>query len=590
MALRTYRPRVARLSSTIRSSLRAFLAVSVFAASAAVASSCSLVIDGDAESCTEDADCVNHPGLTKCDTEAGVCITPDTCTSNTECADGEICTFVSPRACRSLLSERCATVYPDDPAIYLSDDSILIGVTAPLTEGGEASSTGVSILNSAILAVSEINQSGGANGQRPMALLACDDTGDSNLAEANGQTLADLGIQAILGPAFSGQTLAMTKGTPLDPDVEGDIGSDGTVKRGVLNMSSSATSTEITGIKDEAPSCAGEEGCPGLVWRTSPSDLIQGAAMVEYFPALQDIALARVEPPRTQVKVVILHKGDSYGRNLANFVQERLLVNGKLAINNSTDALKLDYGDTSQAGVEPDADIIQQAIDFRADVYILIGTNELGTATDPDASPGVMQQIEEGWSDPTANSEPYYLFADGGLIAEVENAATTTGARLRVRGTVPGTKGEMTSPVGLYSGRYDQMFPGDEGAPTVFGGAGAYDTIYLLAYSVAAANGAPMTGEQFARGLLRMNDGEGIEVGPPKFGSANNTLQNGGSINFIGASGPLDFDVVAGEAESDIQIWCINSSNKGEFSGLFYSASFEGMEGDDDVAGECPFP
>lgn len=313
--------------------------------------------------------------------------------------------------------------------------------------------------------------------------------------------------------------------------------------------------------------------------------------MVKYFPALEDIALARVEPPRTKVKVVILHKGDSYGRNLANFVQERLSVNGKLAINNLEDALKLDYGDTSQAGVEPDADIIQQAIDFRADVYILIGTNELGTATDPDASPGVMQQIEEGWSDPTVDSEPYYLFADGGLIAEVENAAAITGARLRVRGTVPGTSSdEQTSPIGLYSGRYEQMFPGDDGAPTVFGGAGAYDTMYLLAYAVAAANGAPMTGEQFARGLSRMNDGEGIEVGPPKFGTANNTLQNGGSINFIGASGPLDFDLVAGEADSDIQIWCINASNKGEFSRLYYSASSESMEGKVDVPGECPFP
>lgn len=551
------------------------------AASAFVAGSCSLVIDGNADSCTADADCVNHPGLTKCDTEAGVCITPDTCTSNGECGAGEVCTFGSPRACKPLLTDRCKEIFPDDEEIIKDDNSILIGVSAPLTEGGEASSTGVSILNSAKLAVSEINDNGGANGERPIVLVACDDTGERALAEENGQTLAGLGIQAILGPAFSGQTLDMTKGPNYD-----DVG---TVARGVLNISSSATSSEITGIQDEAPSCAGDEGCPGLVWRTSPSDLIQGAAMVAYFEQLEQIALNRVDPPKTTLKVVILHKGDSYGKNLAKYVFEHLIINDDELALESPNVLKLDYGDTSQEGVEPDPQAIADAIAWEGDVYILIGTNELGTPSEPPAEPGVMEQIEDGWTG-GAGTEPYYLFADGGLITEVGNAAVNTGSSARVRGTVPGTFSESpTSTNGLYSGKYVNMFD-DAGSPTVFGGAGAYDAIYLLSYAVAVANGEPMTGEQFARGLLRTFQGEGVDAGTADFGQANITLQTGGSINFIGASGPLDFDPVSGEAESDIQIWCLNPSNDGVFSTLFYSAATESMEGpNDSLTATCPF-
>ena len=142
---------MARLSfAGHRKLLSSLAAAAVLLASAFVVGSCSLVIDGDADSCTADADCVNHPGLTKCDTAEGVCITPDTCTASSECGEGEVCTFVSPRACKPLVSTRCATVFPDDPAIYQSESALLIGVAAPLTEGGAPSSTGVSILNSAI--------------------------------------------------------------------------------------------------------------------------------------------------------------------------------------------------------------------------------------------------------------------------------------------------------------------------------------------------------------------------------------------------------------------------------------------------------
>lgn len=563
-------------------SLSACLALGVV--TLAAVPSCSVIIDNDALGCSSDEDCINHPGKGKCDTALGQCITADTCSSSKDCGEGNVCTFTEPRACTPITAGNCQIVEPNDPSVYQDDSSILIGLTSPLTEGGNPSSTGVSILNATILAVREINEGGGANGKNKLVLIACDDTGERLLAEENGQTLAKMGVQALVGPAFSGQTLDMAKGPSFDKT--------GTVALGVLNISSSATSTEITGIDDKAPACRSSADCPGLVWRTSPSDLLQGQAMLKYFPTLSNLALNRVAPPRTasELKVAILHKGDSYGTNLATFVYENLV---SVPVANK---VRLDYGDTSVANVDPDPAKIDEAIQFQADVYVLIGTNELGTADTANAKVGILQTIEENWSDTTPDSKPFYLFADGGLISEVENAAQLTGARLRVRGTIPGAipDGTMMDPITLFTGRYESMFPNDVGAPEIFGAAGAYDATYLLAYSVAAAGGAPMTGEQFARGLLRVSKKdatsmEKIEVGKPQFGSANSILQNGGQIDFVGASGPLNFDPVSGEAPSDIQVWCIGSTNKGVTSNLYYSAASDDMKGIPDDGASCPF-
>lgn len=562
---------------------RALALATLGVAALALAPSCSVIIDNDPLSCSADEDCINHPGKGKCDTATGECITADTCTSSRDCGEGNVCTFSTPRACKAIKTTECQIVEPDDPAVYQDDTSILIGFTSPLTEDGNPSSTGVSILNGTVLAVREINDQGGANGKHKLVLVACDDTGVKGIAEKNGQALADMGVQAIVGPAFSGQTLDMAKGPNFD--------NVGTVARGVLNISSSATSTEITGIDDKAPSCKASADCPGLVWRTSPSDLLQGEAMVQYFPSLQDLALNRVTPARTaaDLKVAILHKGDSYGENLAKYVYEHLVSVP------TARKVRLDYGDTSIEGSEPDAAAVSEAIAFQADVYVLIGTNELGTSDAPNAPKGVLQTIEENWSDPTPNSKPFYLLGDGGVISEVEHAAQLTGARTRVRGTIPGVvpDGSGTDPISLFTTRYEEMFPNDIGGPGVFGAAGAYDAVYLLAYSVAVGADAPMTGEQFARGLLRVSDGTPIEVGPPNFGEANSTLQNGGQINFEGASGPLDFNPVSGEAESDIQVWCIDATNKIANSGAYLhvdpGTGEASMIGATDMGSGCPF-
>ncbi|MEO5726465.1 MAG: hypothetical protein ABI134_12920, partial [Byssovorax sp.] len=62
-------------------------------------------------------------------------------------------------------------------------------------------------------------------------------------------------------------------------------------------------------------------------------------------------------------------------------------------------------------------------------------------------------------------------------------------------------------------------------------------------------------------------------------------VANDGTIDYNGASGPLDFDNKTGEAPSDIQIWCIpkdqstGKAGSALSSGQSYSAASDKLVG-----------
>lgn len=548
-------------------------------AGAGAQSSCSVVIDGDAESCTADTDCINLPGRTRCDTAAGVCISPDECASSAECDPDSYCSPVTPRICAQLAnrSGACSVLFSGEDAAtpnegaFKTDGALVIGITAPLTGADE--STGASIGNGARLAVEELNKSDQV--PVPIVLLICDDEGDRAKAEENGRTLAGLGIQAIIGPAFSGQTLDTANGTEAD-----GVKRPGTVANNVLLISSSATSPAVTGISDKSPRCLEEcdtqqceDNCPGLVWRTSPSDVIQGKASATYFTELEPIVKSRggVDPPRGTIKVAALYKPDSYGQELEKAVKANLVFNDMPAFMQPENYYSKEYQDTDPL-TAADFDGV---VEFEPDVIFIMGTGEIGA---------IIAEVE-GRLAVTEQDKPYYVLPDGGI----SNGTTTATAafKQRVRGTIPGTDNSI---FGTFAGDYEARF--DDGGSTVFGGAGAYDIVYMLAYSQATVDGPPRA-EDLATGLRRLADTSAAvrTVGSTQFGAGVKDLQDGKNINFEGASGPLDFDE-QDEAESDILIWCQPPSGNGVASGFFYSAGEEAMDGTPDPGEEmfsCPF-
>jgi branched-chain amino acid transport system substrate-binding protein len=551
------------------------LAVTFLAALGQGLSSCSVIIDGSVDSCDTDADCVNLPGRARCDTEQGLCVSADACTTNADCPASAYCAPASPRQCLELVGERCEVVPLNDgsPDDFRVEGAFIIGLTAPLT--GSDESTGQSILNGAILAVEELNLVEALDA--PLVLVACDDQGERPLAEENGRSLAAMGIQAIVGPAFSGQTQDVANGTE---------GAPGTVANNVLLVSSSATSPIVTSIQDRSPRCVAacggdsscELACPGLVWRTSPSDVIQGRAMGEYFTGRLEKAVKErggmMDTPRETIKVAVLNKPDSYGQELEKAVFANLEFNGNPATTEVANGnyLSVEY---SEPVVEGDLDSV---IAFRPDVVMILGTGEIAEIIPP---------LEAALASPVED-RPYYFLPDGGLADST--SMVMNGNEERLRGTVPGTNSPLFQ---TFAAEYGQRFPSEEfvGGPNVFGAAGAYDAVYMLTLS-RVANGGPALSEDLARGFKRLVGGETpVQVGTLEFGAGANELRANRDIDLAGASGPLDFDA-NDEAASGILVWCLpGASADGIPSGTNWTPE-DGVTGASEPAeGEfsCPF-
>ena len=171
----------------------------------------------------------------------------------------------------------CGSSVDDDPQ-SADPDAVKIGLVVPLT--GPVASFGRVVERSTRLAVKEVNDAGGINGQR-VQLLIRDDQFDPDIAQARAQELIDLGVEAIIGPVASFLTL------PTAQNV--------TIPAGVALVSPSATTAAITGLADN-----------DTVYRTVVSD------------AFQAILLAQVMTERGVNSISIIQVDDVYGNGLGD--------------------------------------------------------------------------------------------------------------------------------------------------------------------------------------------------------------------------------------------------------------------------------
>lgn len=126
-----------------------------------------------------------------------------------------------------------------------------------------------------------------------------------------------------------------------------------------------------------------------------------------------------------------------------------------------------------------------------------------------------------------------------------------------------------------------------------------YDILYLLAYRRAAVDPTccELTGTSLVKyGLRKMVPGPNIpkvEIGSQGIYDATAKLSSGTAIDIAGASGPLNFDQY-GEAQSDIQIWCVppgaapNAAGPVINSGRYFDSGTGKMTGA--FSSECALP
>lgn len=173
--------------------------------------------------------------------------------------------------------------------VQAQDEPLKIGTLFPIT--GDLSDFGPAFWNAAELAVNQINEAGGVNGQ-PVELLRGDTATSPQQAVTEATRLIDIeGVSALVGPAGSGEAL------PVAESVAGPAG--------VPVISPSATSPALTVANDN-----------GVFFRTTISDAAQGVV-------LADLA---IEAGYQTACVLFLN--NAYGQGLNDAFAERFTAEG----------------------------------------------------------------------------------------------------------------------------------------------------------------------------------------------------------------------------------------------------------------------
>jgi branched-chain amino acid transport system substrate-binding protein len=430
------------------------------------------------------------------------------CETTADCASGQVCAqnFCLPQPAG------CGTIYGDttDP------NAVQMGAVLPLSLSSADPNAGqdtseVQGLNSIRLALDELNEPGRAS--RKITLHVCDSAFDAARTTAQAQWLiTEKKIVALL-TAGSSQTLAAAAVT---------------LPAGVLTMSSSATSPELTSKEDNTK--------VGLLWRTSPSDAIQGRVIANLL--LNDARFNTAQ----KIGLLYLDK-DSYGVGLFEVITERLRGSSKSV--KPVPYLRKDDNSMRDAVIALDS--------FDPDITIVVGFED-------DATFLVNRGLSSNNLKTSAGHR--WFFSDS-----AKDAALLDDKDPNVRAEVQGAYG--TAPAqgagqafNSFQLRFIQKYNTD---PRNFSFTShAYDSMYLLGLGVAYSQGTTgaVTSAKMAEGLTKVSSGSvpPIEFTPTNFGKAASELAAGRTVDVEGASGSLQFDI-AGEAPSPIELWQVEGSN-----------------------------
>ncbi|MCP4599761.1 MAG: ABC transporter substrate-binding protein [Proteobacteria bacterium] len=417
-----------------------------------------------------------------------------------------------------MLNSSCNLIHGVPVSEALSSDTILLGSILPYT--GDLSDYGPQIAQGIMLAVDEINQTGGVLGKK-IAVILCDSATNAEDAQKAAKHLIDVArVSAIIGPAASSVTIGVFTEVIKDADV--------------VLISPSATSPLITTQDDD-----------DYLWRTVPSDALQGAAIAHYL--MQE----------EFSKIAIINRRDAYGDGLRDSINEKLCETFPCGDKNRY--FNRSYSELTYQNDQ--SEIILDLAEFEPDVTVIIafhedGSNLLKTAADIELGRVVL-------SDSLKIEGLFTLNLKGKTLC-------------RLLGTQP------ASPTGkIYQSfklRYKAQYGKDDGAYS----ANAYDALFLIAYAIAATDVDNISGSNIIRGLRRLSKGDKIPAGSSEWNTASQLLASDSKtkINYEGASGPLDFDI-NGESTSDIEGWALDLDDESMFSlGVIYTYSgiYEGID------------
>jgi len=558
---------------TGRSSQRSRWAGAIMFALAIVGMHCSLVVESSSSQCNTTQDCTNRGAAFANSTcNAGhFCVTTGEsggeCTTNQDCVDqhpDEAYTCrKSDKKCINLTSPECPA-YTADKADLANDDAIYIGTI--LDRSGTAGPIGQAMEAAFNLARQEFRDAAAglppasSGGRRPLVLVNCDENAaapaKSDPVKAATHLVDDLHVPVIIGGFYSSTTI--------------NVAQKVTIPKNVLLLTPASTSPLVTGL----PSAD-----PRLVWRMVPNDVIQGQVVPAVTSNMEATLKAEIGlQPSDKIKVAMVHRGDAAGSAIAAEVIKNLVFNGASATAsaNSLYFQEYNYGDPLADAAGSEAKYSQFAADMSSTFHPHIVITAGSTA---EVVTKIMKPVEANWSDNTCGSKcyrPRYLLANSNFQTPdvLKLVGSDSAFRHRVLGHVAQTEGANLNTLRVH-------YKSVTNVPFVPLVPFAYDAIYLTAYGIVGAGNVPLTGPAIAEGFKKLlPPAPSLEVGLNNIPSALSTLTNNRTLDFNGASGPLDFDPTTGDAPCDVQVWCINHDST-DFvnSGYYYSSKDGGMRG-----------
>jgi len=476
--------------------------LSVLCGASLLLGGCSLIVE-QPESCSTNVDCISNFGF------------GSVCQSDGFCSD-------APE-----IPQRCGRTFPDDlferPADYA--DYVLIGSLYSYEAANDT-------LQAGELAVRQVNQNGGLEGQR-FAMVHCDyeaEAGDTltdiEAVEMLGPFLSEeLGVAAIVGPRGSSRTEA-TFNAVRDLDT--------------LVISPSATSPALTALDGGN----GSDATPGLLWRTAPPDSLQSkviaATMLE--SGVQNVA-------------VIFQQG-AYGDALTTLFRTDFTDGG----GGRVDSYPFEAGSDFSTSVATIAEAIgsgdiDEVLFISSDQADYVAFLRSATATDA---------LRTQFVDNLGAEDRGLFFTDAAYNADVlaETAANSAALFPKIRGSRPApAEGALFDAfAAAYVSTYVEDSTGSAYTPH------AYDAAWLVIYGVAWAtfNEPEITGTTIARGLRKLSGGNAIDITPSTWTTVVNEFRSGNSIDIRGASGTLDYDSVTEETSAPIETWAVVNDDDAE--------------------------
>ncbi len=220
----------------------------------------------------------------------------------------------------------------------IGDGTLKVGYVLP--ETGQLAFLGPPQIQALKLAIKQINADGGVLGKKIPDPVAADEAGDQAVAQQSADRVLASGVQAVIGAAASGMSLAII---------------DKVTGAKVVQCSASNTAPTFTNYQDS-----------GYYFRTAPSDVLQG-------PVLADTVVSD-----GYSRIAIVARADDYGRGLADATAKSLREAGAtVALKDTYDPNATNFNATVQKVVntKPDAVVV---IAFEEGKQIVKGLIEAG--------------------------------------------------------------------------------------------------------------------------------------------------------------------------------------------------------------------